>query len=69
MADRHQTYHPVDIFVQILHGNAEDVNAISHRIKEFRAFLESLHRIPILSPIAQGQQLGVVLQSRHVFLG
>jgi hypothetical protein len=31
--------HPVDILLQILHGNAEstaeDVNAISHRIRDF----------------------------------
>jgi hypothetical protein len=58
---------PVDIQVQIVHGNAEstaeDVNTISHRNRDFRAFLESLHPTPILSPIAQGQQLGVERQA------
>jgi hypothetical protein len=39
------------------------VNAFSHRIREFRAFLESLHPTPILLPIAQGQQLGVESQA------
>jgi hypothetical protein len=55
-----QRCHPVDILVQVLHGNAEskaeEVNAISHRIGEFRAFLESLHPTPVMSPNAQGQQ-------------
>jgi hypothetical protein len=58
---------PVDILVQILHGNVdskvEEVNAISRRVGEFRAFLESLRPPPILSPIAQGQQLGVESQA------
>jgi hypothetical protein len=62
-----QRGHPVDILVQILHGNAgstaEDGNVISHRIREFRAFLESLHPTPILSPIAQEQQLGMGSQA------
>jgi hypothetical protein len=62
-----QRGHPVDILVHILHGSVEstpeEVNAISHRIVEFRAFLESLHPAPILSPIAQGQQLGVESQA------
>jgi hypothetical protein len=57
-----QRGHPVDILVQILHGNtesaSEDVNAISHRIRMFRAFLESLHPTPILSPISQGKAVG-----------
>jgi hypothetical protein len=35
------------------------VNAISHRIRDFRAFVETLHPTPILSPISQGQQLGL----------
>jgi hypothetical protein len=38
-----QRGHPVDIVVQIVHGNAEstaeDVNTILHRIRDFRAFL------------------------------
>jgi hypothetical protein len=38
------------------------VNAISHRIEEFRAFLEALRLTHILSPIAQGQQLGLESQ-------
>jgi hypothetical protein len=58
-----QRGHPADILVQVLHGNAEstveEASAISRRIGEFRAFLESLHPLPILSPMAQGQQLGV----------
>jgi hypothetical protein len=62
-----QRGHPVEILVQVLHGNAgstvEDVNAISKRIGELRAFLESLHPTPILSLIAQGQQLGVESQA------
>jgi hypothetical protein len=62
-----QRGHPVDILVQILHGNAEstaeDASANPYRIREFRAFLGSLHPTPILSPIAQGQQLGVENQA------
>jgi hypothetical protein len=70
MADRRlnlQRGHPVDILVQALHGNAEstveEASAISPRIGEFRAFLKSLHPLPLLSPMAQGQQLGVDSQA------
>jgi hypothetical protein len=62
-----QRGHPVDILVQVLHGNAEstgeEARAISRRIGEFRDFLESLHPLPILSPMAQRQQLGVDSQA------
>jgi hypothetical protein len=47
-----------------MQSTAEELNAISHRIGEFRAFLESLHPTPILSPIAQGQQLGMESQAK-----
>jgi hypothetical protein len=59
--------HPVDVLVQVLHGfhavsTAEEANAISGRIGEFRNVFESLHPTPILSPIAQGQQLAMESQ-------
>jgi hypothetical protein len=76
MADGNQTLqrgHPVDILVQILHGNvlstAEEVISISHRIRECRTFLESLHPIPILSPITQRQQFGAESQEKSQLPG
>jgi hypothetical protein len=62
-----QRGHPIDFLVQVLHGNvgstAEEAKAISRSIGEFHAFLESLHPPPVLTPIAQGQQLGVESQA------
>jgi hypothetical protein len=62
-----QRGHPVDILVQIVYGNAEstaeDVITISHRIRDFRASMTLCNPTPILSPISEGQQLGVESQS------